>query len=82
MPLVARPGKPPTDGVGELLAELKAPLPDRLVADFDAPECQHLLHHPKAQRKAKVQPGRVADQVRRKAIAGAGDLVEVVMAAS
>src|SRR4029453_299797 len=70
MPLVAGPGQPPPDDVGELLAELEAPLPDRLVTDFDAPESEHLLHHPKAQRKAKVQPDRVADQLRREAVAG------------
>src|SRR4051812_6243945 len=66
MPLVTRPGQP--DDVGELLAKLQAPLPDRLVAD--APEGEHLLDHPKAQRKAKVQPNRVADQLRREAGVG------------
>src|SRR3712207_3906643 len=74
MPFVAGPGQPPTDDVSELLAELEGPLPDRLVADLDAAEGQHLLHHPKAQRKAKVQPDRVADQLRREAVAGVGVL--------
>ena len=37
MPLVAGPGQPPADEVGELLAELQPPLADRLVADLDAP---------------------------------------------
>jgi hypothetical protein len=52
MPLVAGPGQP--DDVGKLL--LECPLPDRLMADLDAPKSEHLLNHPKAQRKAKVQP--------------------------
>jgi hypothetical protein len=37
------------DDIGELLAELEPPLPDRLVADLDAAEGQHLLDHPKAE---------------------------------
>src|SRR4051812_22985488 len=72
--LVARPGQPPTDDVGKLLAELESPLADHLVADLDAPEGQHLLDHPKAQRKAIVQPDRVADQLRRKAMADVEEL--------
>src|ERR687898_2484511 len=68
MPFVAGPGQPPADDVGELL--LEAPLPDRLVADLDAAEGQHLLDHPKAQRESEVQPDRVADQLRREAVAG------------
>jgi hypothetical protein len=44
------------------------------VADLDAPESQHLLDHPKAQGKAKVQPDGVADQLRGEALAGVGDL--------
>src|SRR5690349_2938723 len=77
MPFVARPGQPSADDVGELLAKLEAPLADRLVADLDAAEGQHLLHHPKAQRKAKVQPDRVADQLWRKAMAGVEGLGRV-----
>src|SRR4051795_1991773 len=70
VPFVAGPGQPPPDDVGELLAELQTPLPDRLVADLDAAAGQHLLDHPKAQREAIVQPDRVADQLRREAVAG------------
>src|SRR4051794_20735192 len=70
MPFVARPGQPSADDVGELLAKLESPLPDRLMADLDAAEGQHLLDHPKAQRESKVQPHRVADQLRREAVAG------------
>src|SRR4051812_28373143 len=70
MPFVAGPVQPPADDVGEFLAELEAPLTDRLVADLNASEREHLLHHPEAQGKAKVQPDRVADQLRREAVAG------------
>src|SRR4051794_17083294 len=37
-------------------------------------EGEHLLDHPKAERKSIVQPDRVADQLRRKAMAGVGSL--------
>jgi hypothetical protein len=70
VPFVAGPGQPPTDDVGELLAKLEPPLADRLVADLDAPERQHLLNHSKAEREPEVQPNRVADQLGRKAMAG------------
>src|SRR5690349_25045788 len=70
VPLVVVPGPPPTDDVGELLAKLQTPLPDRLMADLNAPEGQHLLDHPKAQGKAEVQPDGVADPFRREAVAG------------
>ena len=42
MPFVAGPGQPPPDDVGELLAELEAPLPDRLVADLNVAEVQRI----------------------------------------
>src|SRR3954464_13929503 len=58
MPLVARPGQPPADDVGELLAELEAPLPDGLVADLDAAEGQHLLNHAQAEREAEPEGQR------------------------
>src|SRR5688500_12608539 len=70
VPLVAGPRQPSADDIGELLAKLERPLADRLMADLNAPEREHLLDHPKAQRKAKVQPDRVDDQLRRKAGVG------------
>ena len=69
------------DDVGELPAKLQAPLPDRLMADLDAPKREYLLDHPKAQRKAKVQP-HLTDQFRRKAVAGVKGWAELVMPAS
>jgi len=50
-PLVAGSRQPPADDVGEILAEITAfgvalraecPLPDRLMADLDVPEREHL----------------------------------------
>src|SRR3954469_12588548 len=74
MPLVAKSGQPSADVVGEFLAEPQPLLPDRLVTDFDAPESEHLLNHPKSQGKPEVQPDRVADQLRRKAMPSVGRL--------
>lgn len=38
VPLVAEPGQPTTDDVGELPAELECPLAYLLVADLNTPE--------------------------------------------
>jgi hypothetical protein len=70
VPLVARVWQPTPDLVGEGLAELAPPLAHGLVAHLDAAGRQHLFHHAKAQRKAEVEPHRVADDLARKAIAG------------
>jgi len=40
------------------------------MAHNDAAGGQHLFHHAKAQRKAKVKPDRVADDLGREAITG------------
>jgi hypothetical protein len=42
---VSGAGQPPSDPVGERLAELQGPLPHSLVADDDAARGQHLLDH-------------------------------------
>jgi len=74
VPLVAGTGQPPADPVREALAELQRPLPNGLVADGDAARGQQLLHHPQAEREAEVEPDRVADDLRREAVAGVGGL--------
>ena len=61
--LVAGTGQPAADLVGEGLAELPDPLAHGLVADKDAAGGQHLLDHPQAERKAEIQPDRVADHL-------------------
>ena len=69
------------DLVGDRLAEFEAPLPHRLVADGDAAGGQHLLNHAQAERKAEIQPDRVADDLSREAIAGIDRVPGVVMPA-
>ena len=70
VPFVATVRRPPTDAVGEFPAEFEAPLPDRLVRHRDAAGGQHLLDHAQAQREAKIQPDRVADDLSGVAMAG------------
>ncbi|MGF7209961.1 hypothetical protein GGE65_004564 [Skermanella aerolata] len=41
VPLVAEPGQPTTDDVGELLAKLECRLAYLLVADLNTPEREH-----------------------------------------
>jgi hypothetical protein len=60
MPFVAGAGQPPPDLIGELLAEFERPLPHGFIADHDATCCQHVFDHPKAERKTKIQPDRLA----------------------
>src|SRR3954471_555031 len=72
--LVARAWQPAPDLVGEALAELAGPLAHGLVAHVDAAGGQHLFHHAQAQRKAKVEPDGVADDLGWKAVAGVGGL--------
>src|ERR1700760_3011901 len=69
MPFVATARRSPTDPVGEFPAEFKAPLPDHLARHRDAAGGQHLLDHAQAQREPKIQPYRVADDLRGVAIA-------------
>src|SRR5215213_3165436 len=70
MPFISGAGCPAPDLVGEVLAELACPLPHALVADDDAACRQHLLDHAQAERKAEIQPDRVADDLGRVAVAG------------
>src|SRR6202047_1748784 len=70
VPLVATARRSPTDAAGEFPAEFQAPLPDRLVRHRDAAGGQHLLDHAQAQRKPKIQPDCVADDLSRVAMAG------------
>lgn len=49
-------------------AELHRPLPHGLMADQDAASRQHLIHHPQAEREAKIQPHNMSDDLRWKPI--------------
>src|SRR5574340_150137 len=65
MPRVTRSGPPPAQLVGVALAELGAPVADRLVGDHDAALEHHLRDVPQAQREAVVEPDAVADDLHR-----------------
>src|ERR1700752_22678 len=70
VPLVAALGRAPTNAVGELAAKFQTPLPDRLIGHRDTASRQYLFDHAKAERKPKIQPYRVADDLSRVPIAG------------
>jgi Transposase len=70
VPFVATARRSLTDAVGEFSPEFEAPSPDRLVGYRDAAGGQHLLDHAQAQRKPKIQPYRVADDLGGVAMAG------------
>ena len=53
--------------------ELQRPPADGLIGDEDAALEQHLLDQPQAQRKPEVQPDRMGDDLRRKAMAFVAD---------
>ena len=54
-------------------SELPASPPDRLIGRDDAALEQHLLDEPEAQGKSEVQPDRMGDDLRRKAMAFVAD---------
>ena len=68
MPFVAARGSTLADLVGERLTEFVRPLAHRLVAHANSARREHLLDHAKAQRKPEIEPNRVADHLRRKAM--------------
>ena len=70
MPFVSGCGQAPADLIGKALAKLQRPLPHRLMTDHDPSGSEHLLDHPEAERKPKVQPDGMADNLSRKAVAG------------
>jgi hypothetical protein len=70
VPFVAGVRQPPTDLVGERLAELAGPLPHRFMADDDPAGGQHLLDHAQAEREAEVEPDHVADDLGWEPVAG------------
>jgi hypothetical protein len=49
--------------------ELQRSATDSLIGHNDAPLEQHLLDEPQAQRKPEIQPDRMGDDLRRKAMA-------------
>jgi hypothetical protein len=61
MPLVARPGTPSPQAIGELASEFIAPAPDRFVAHHHATCRHHLLYITRADAEAEVQPHAFGD---------------------
>src|SRR3984957_3808552 len=68
MPFVAARGSPLADLISEPLAELLSPLAHGLVGHAN-PAGQYLLDHAQAQGKPEVEPNRIPDDFRRKAMA-------------
>lgn len=69
MPLVAEYRLSRPNPFGGLLTKLQRPAPNRFVCHLDTASSQHFLDHPKAQREAKIQPDRVADEFWRELVA-------------
>ena len=62
-------GAPSAQSVGKGQPELQCPSPDRLVRKVDPPFGQQFLDISVAERKAKVEPDRVLNDLRGKAMA-------------
>ena len=69
MPLVSRPWSAASQSARESLAELLAPLTNRLIGDDDATFSQQQLNIPQAEAEHVIQPDCVADDLGRKAVA-------------
>src|SRR6202451_4158028 len=72
--LIHRPSVAPSrralaDLIGECLAELLPPLAHGLVGHANPARRQHFFDHAKAQGKPEIEPNRMADHLRRKAMA-------------
>ena len=69
MPLVARARAVATERIGVGLAKLPAPLAHRLVGQDDTALREQLLHVTVTEGEPKVEPDRVADDLRREPMA-------------
>ena len=69
MPFVAASRRALADLMGERLAELLPPLAHGLIGHANPARRQHFLDHAKAQGKPEIEPNRMADDLRRKAMA-------------
>ena len=69
VPLVSRPWSAASQAGRECLAELLAPLTNRLMGDNDATFSQQQLNISQAEAEHVIQPDRVADDLGRKAVA-------------
>ena len=69
VPLILGAGQPPSDPIGERLAELEGPSLHSRMDDNDAASSQHLLGHAQAEWEAEIQPNCIADDLGWKAAA-------------
>src|SRR3984957_7390693 len=69
MPFVAASRRAPADLIRERLAELLPPLAHGLIGHANPAGRQYLLDHAQAQGKPEVEPNRITDDFRRKAMA-------------
>jgi hypothetical protein len=69
VPLVSRPWSAASQAARECLAELLAPLTNRLMGDNDATFSLQQLNISQAEAEHVIQPDRVADDLGRKAVA-------------
>jgi hypothetical protein len=69
VPFVAASRRTLADPIGERFAELHPPLTHGLVGHANPTGRQHLLDHAQAQGKPEVEPNRITDDFRRKAMA-------------
>jgi len=69
VPLVSRPWSAASQAARESLAELLAPLTNRLIGDNHATFSQQQLNIPQAEAEHVIQPDCVADDLGRKAVA-------------
>jgi multiple sugar transport system substrate-binding protein len=69
MPSVAWPRATPAQPSGNHRSELQHPTPHRFVGEFEPTLGEQILHVAVAQGEAKVEPNRVLDNRRRKAVA-------------
>jgi hypothetical protein len=68
MPLVARPGTPSPQAIGELASKFIAPAPDCFIAHHHATCRHHLLYIAKADAEPEVQPHAFRDNLLRESM--------------
>src|SRR5271155_646685 len=73
MPTIARPRPAAAQPSRDHRSEFQHPTPDGFIGDVEPPLGEEFLDVPIAQREAQVEPDRVLDNYRRKAVAAVGD---------
>ena len=73
MPSIARPRAMPAQPPGDHKPELQHPAPHRFIGDLKPTFGEQLFDVSVAQGEAEIQPNRVLDNLRRKAVAAIGE---------